>query len=172
MDVLIEAARIVKNKIGPNFNLVIAGKPYPGFEGIQFFENVDKEDRLFLKIIDRYITSSEIPALVGKSAFLVLPYNNQFQHSSSGVIPLSYTFAKPVVVSNVPSLVEYVEHNKTGLIFEMNDSKHLADCMIDLLEHPSKLEDMGQAAYQKMIKEMSLDVCCKRINDIYDQIEA
>ena len=40
IDTLIEAVKIVKNKIGQNFNLVIAGKPYPGFENIQFFENI------------------------------------------------------------------------------------------------------------------------------------
>ena len=38
IDTLIEAAKIVKNKIGQNFNLVIAGKPYPGFDGINFLK--------------------------------------------------------------------------------------------------------------------------------------
>jgi len=171
IDTLIEAAKIVKNKRGQNFNLVIAGKPYPGFEGIQFFENIDNEDKKFINIINKYITSSEIPALVSKSSFLVLPYNNLFQYSSSGVIPLSYTFAKPVIVSNVPTLVEYVDHGKTGLIFEVNDSKQLANCIIDLIENNSKCLEMGQTAYEKMVKEMSLDVCCKMINDIYNNIK-
>ena len=171
IDTLIEAAKIVKNKIGQNFNLVIAGKPYPGFEGINLFENIDNEDNKFINIINKYITSSEIPALVGKSSFLVLPYDNLFQYSSSGVIPLSYTFAKPVIVSNVPSLVEYVDSGKTGLIFEVNDTKQLANCIIDLIENNSKCLEMGQTAYQKMVKEMSLNVCCKIINDIYNNIK-
>jgi glycosyltransferase involved in cell wall biosynthesis len=170
IDTLVEAAKIVKNKIGQNFNLVIAGKPYPGFEGIQFFENMDNEDNKFINIINKYITRSEIPALVSKSSFLVLPYNNLFQYSSSGVIPLSYTFAKPVIVSNVPTLVEYVDQGKTGLIFEVNDSKQLANCIIDLIENNSKCLEMGKTAYQKLVKEMSLDVCCKTINDIYNNI--
>jgi glycosyltransferase involved in cell wall biosynthesis len=50
------------------------------------------------------------------------------------VIPLSYTFAKPVIVSNVPSLVEYVDPGKTGLIFEVNDTKELANCIMILLK--------------------------------------
>jgi len=158
IDTLILAAKIVKNKIGQNFKLVIAGKPYPGFDGIQFFENLDTEDKKFINVINKYIPSSEIPALVSKSSFLVLPYDNLFQYSSSGVIPLSYTFAKPVIVSNVPSLVEYVDRDKTGLIFEVNDTKELANCIIDLIENKSKCLEMGQIAYQKMVKEMSLDV--------------
>jgi len=171
IDTLIEAAKIVKNKIGQNFKLVIAGKPYPGFDGIHFFENMDTEDNEFINVINKYIPSSEIPALLSKSSFLVLPYDNLFQYSSSGVIPLSYTFAKPVIVSNVPSLVEYVERDKTGLIFEVNDAKELAKCIIDLIENKSKCLEMGQIAYQKMVKEMSLDVCCKIINDIYNNIK-
>lgn len=171
IDTLIKAATIVKNKIGPNFNLVIAGKPYPGFQSIQFFENIDKADNKCIKLINRYITSSEIPALVGKSSFLVLPYDNDFQYSSSGVIPLSYTFAKPVIVSNVPTLVEYVDHGKTGLVFDANDSNELANCMIDLIENNTKCLEMGQNAYQKMLKEMSLDVCCKAIYAIYNSIK-
>jgi len=171
IDTLIEAAKIVKNKIGQNFNLVIAGKPYPGFEGKQFFENIEDEDSNFIIIINKYITSSEIPALVSKSSFLVLPYDNHFLYSSSGIIPLSYTFSKPVIVSNVPSLVEYVDHGKTGLIFEVNESNELANCIIDLIESDSKRLEMGKAAYQKLVKEMSLDVCCKMINDIYINIK-
>lgn len=167
IDTLLKAATVVINTIGPNFNLVIAGKPYPGFEGIQFFKNIHKEDNKCIKLIDRYITSSEIPNLVGKSSFLVLPYDNDFQYSSSGVIPLSYTFAKPVIVSNVPSLVEYVDHEKTGLIFDVNDSKQLANCMIYLIKNNSKCLEMGQNAYRKMISEMSLDVCCRVIYNIY-----
>jgi glycosyltransferase involved in cell wall biosynthesis len=170
IDTLIEAAKIVKNKIGQNFNLVIAGKPYPGFEGIKLFEKIDNENNKFINIINKYINSSEIPALVSKSSFLVLPYDNLFQYSSSGVIPLSYTFAKPVIVSNVPTLVEYVDRGETGLIFEVNDTKQLANCIIDLIENNSKCLEMGQTAYQKLVKEMSLDVCCKKINDIYNNI--
>jgi glycosyltransferase involved in cell wall biosynthesis len=170
VDTLIKAARIVKNKKGINFSVVIAGKPYPGFDSMNFFENVADQESKFIKIINKYITSSEIPSLIGRSAFLVLPYDYQFQYSSSGVIPLSYTFEKPVIVSSVPSLVEYVEQDKTGLIFEMNDSKQLADCMIELLENESKCIAMGQNAYQKMVHEMSLDVCCKNVNDLYNNL--
>ena len=170
INTLIDAARTVRKKLGQKFNLVIAGEVYRGFRNIQFFSDVNIEDTKFIKIIDKFITSSEIPSFVSKSSFLVLPYNNLFQHSASGVIPLAYTFARPVIVSNLPSLVEYVDNGKTGLIFEVNDSKQLANCIIDLIENNSKCLEMGKTAYQKMVKEMSLDVCCKKINDIYNNI--
>lgn len=170
IDTLIDAARIARTKIGEKFNLVIAGKLYAGYS-VPFFKNFVKEDYKFVKIINKYIPSSEIPSLVSKCAFLVLPYNNSFQHSVSGVIPLAYTFRKSVIVSNIPSLVEYVEHNNTGLIFNINASKQLADYMIELIENNSECIEMGERAYQKMSNEMSLDTCCKIINNIYNNLK-
>jgi len=165
---LIDATKIAINKIGRKFFLIIAGESYEGLKNIQFFENLNKKDMNNVKIIDRYITDPEIPDLVRKSLCLVLPYNNLFRHSASGVIPLAYTFAKPVIVSNLTSLSEYVENDKTGLIFNVGDSKQLADCMIELIENNSKCVEMGKRAHEKMINEMSLDLCCKIINNVYN----
>jgi len=164
---LIDAAKIVSKKIGPKFILIIAGQSYEGLKNIQYFEKLKNEDIKYVKMIDRFITDSEIPNLVGKSLFLVLPYNNLFRHSASGVIPLAYTFGKPVIVSNISSLVEYVENGKTGLIFDVDDSNQLADLMIELIQNNSKCIDMGKRAHEKMLNEMSLDVCCKFINSVY-----
>jgi alpha-maltose-1-phosphate synthase len=171
IDTLMDAARIARAKIGEKFSLVIAGRPYAGYSA-PFFENFVKEDYKFVKIINKYIATSEIPSLVSKCAFLVLPYNNSFQHSVSGVIPLAYTFRKPVIVSNIPSLTEYVEHAKTGLIFNNNDSKQLADYMIELIENSSECKEMGKRAYQKLSNEMSLDMCSKIINNIYNSFKS
>jgi len=167
IETLIDAAKIVRNKLGERFYLIIAGTPYEGYKNVQFFQKFTQDDYKCIQVIDKYISSSEIPSLIRNSAFLVLPYNRSSQFSVSGVIPLAYTFAKPVIVSNVSSLVEYVDHGKTGYIFDVNDSKQLANCMIDLINNNSKCLEMGQNAYRKMIKEMSLDVCCKVIYDIY-----
>ena len=70
------------------------------------------------------------------------------------MIPLSYTFAKPVIESNLLSVTECVEHGKTSLNFDVNDSKQLANYIIDLFENNSKFTKMGTPAYQKMLKEI------------------
>jgi alpha-maltose-1-phosphate synthase len=167
IDTLLDAFKVVKKRMGNKFILVIAGKAYSGFKDAQFFMSVRNEDRKYIKIINKYISGFEIPTLIRNSLFLVLPYHSIFQHCTSGVIPLAYTFAKPVIVSNVPSLMEYVENEKTGLIFNTHDSKQLADCITALVENRRKCIDMGQSAYQKLVNEMSLDICCKKIIQIY-----
>jgi glycosyltransferase involved in cell wall biosynthesis len=159
VEVLIEAAKIVRAQVGKKFNLVIAGEPYEGYEDIPFFRGLDGQDYEYVKILNRYITSPEISDIISKSSFLVLPYNNTFQTSASGVVPLAYTFSKPVIVSSVSSLVEYVEHGKTGFIFETNNSVQLANYIIELVNNSAECIEMGKRAYQKMIEDMSLERC-------------
>ena len=165
IDVLIDATKIVADNLGQKFNLVIAGTPYDGYH--TYFNNLIKERNNCIKIINRYIESYEISGIIKGSRFLILPYTKNFQHSASGVIPLAYTFSKPVVVSSIEPLKEYVEHERTGLIFKCGDSKQLANCIIELLEDYSKCSEMGRNAHQKILREMSLERCCEVLNNLY-----
>jgi len=171
IETLIDAAKIVRNKLGEKFYLIIAGTPYEGYKNVPFFQKLTQDDYKCINIIDKYISSSEIPSLIKNSAFLVLPYNSSSRFSVSGVIPLAYTFAKPVIVSSVSSLSEYVEDGKTGLIFDTNNSGKLADRVIELVEDKSKCMEMGNNAYKKITTEMSLEKCSTQINDIYNDIK-
>jgi alpha-maltose-1-phosphate synthase len=157
VEVLLDAAKIVRRQIGKDFNLVVAGEPYVGYRNVPFFKGLEAEDYRYIKILDRYISGPEIPSIINGSSFLVLPYKNDFQISVSGVIPLAYTFSKPVIVSRVPSLVEYVEDGKTGFIFDVDNSKQLANYIVELFSNRAKCTEMGNNAYQKVIKDMSLE---------------
>jgi len=171
IETLLDSVKIVRNKIGEKFCLVIAGTPYEAYKQVPFFQNFTEDDYKCIKIIDSYISSSEIPNLIRNCAFLVLPYDFSSRFSVSGVIPLAYTFAKPVVVSNVPSLSEYVEDGKTGLIFDIGNSNMLADCIRDLVIDKSKCVEMGNNSYVKITTEMSLESCSAQINDMYNNIK-
>jgi alpha-maltose-1-phosphate synthase len=166
IEVLIDAAKIVSNQIGDKFNLVIAGTPYEGYQS--YFYNLIKEDHNHIHIVNRYIKSYEILSIIKDSRFLVLPYTENFQHSVSGVIPLAYTFSKPVIVSNLGTLSEYVENRKTGLIFESGNSEQLANCIMELIKNRDLCREMGQKANQKLLKEMSLELYCDRLNELYN----
>jgi glycosyltransferase involved in cell wall biosynthesis len=159
VEVLIETAKVVRTQVGNKFNLVIAGEPYEGYKDVPFFKGLDEPDYEYIKILRRYITFPEICGIISESSFLVLPYNDAFESSASGVIPLAYTFSKPVIVSNVPSLVEYVEHGKTGLIFDEDNSQQLANYIAELVGNRAKCAEMGKYAYQKVINDMSLERC-------------
>ena len=163
LELLVNASRIVKKRIGYEFILLIAG------EGdISSLKNhMSNDEYAYIHILNKRIPYCEIPNLFKGAKFLILPYINA---SQSGVIPLAYTFSKPVIVSNVGSLSEYVDHGKTGLIFESGNTEQLANYIIDLIKNRDLCTEMGENANKKLLNDMSLELCCDRLNYLYNMI--
>jgi glycosyltransferase involved in cell wall biosynthesis len=160
LDALLNASRIINKYIGDDFILVIAGEG-----NISLIKShMSPDQNAYIHIINRRIASRQIPDLLRGAKFLVAPYTYA---SQSGVISLAYTFSKPVIVSNVGSIYEYVEHGKTGLIFDSGNEQQLADCIIELIKNRNLCEKMGQNANQKLLSEMSLELYCNRVNYLY-----
>jgi glycosyltransferase involved in cell wall biosynthesis len=163
LELLVNASRIVKKRIGYEFILLIAG------EGDISLLNdyMSNEEYAYIRILNKRIPYREIPNLFYGAKFLILPY---IDASQSGVIPLAYTFSKPVIVSNVGSLSEYVDHGKTGLIFESGNTEQLANYIIDLIKNRDFCTEMGENANKKLLNDMSLELCCDRLNYLYNMI--
>ena len=163
LELLVNASRIVKMKMGHEFILLIAG------EGdISLLKNhMSDDDYAYIHILNKRVPYQEIPNLFKGAKFLILPYVDA---SQSGVIPLAYTFSKPVIVSNVGSLSEYVEHGKTGLIFEPSNTEQLSKYIVDLAKNSELCEQMGINANRKLLNEMSLELCCDKLNHLYNTI--
>jgi alpha-maltose-1-phosphate synthase len=158
--ILLEAARKVRKKLGNKFRLIIAGKGSK-----TFVDSLLRTDDLeYIHVQNGYIPDIEIPKLFRNAKFLVLPY---IDASQSGIVSLAYTFSKPVIVSNVGSIAEYVEHGVTGLIFESGDTEQLSNYIEELVQNNDKCIEMGKNAYQKSKNEMSLERCSEVINELY-----
>ena len=158
IEVLINAAQVVWQTSKKNVNVVIAGSGNTSH--IQ--KILTEEDRHHIFTRNEWIPSNEIHDLFTRSKFLVLPY---IDASQSGVLSLSYTFSKPVIVSRAGSLSEYVEHGKR-FIFDINNTEQLANYII-----LSLCTEIGNRAYQKACDQMSLEFCCRIVNSIYESIE-
>jgi glycosyltransferase involved in cell wall biosynthesis len=126
------------------------------------FKILTEEDRRHIFIRNEWIPSNEIHDLFMISKFLVLPY---IDASQNGVLSLSYTFSKPVIVSRAGSFPQYVEHGKTGFIFDVNNNKQLTNYIIQLYDDQHLCTEMGNGAYQKLCDQMSLE------NRIYESIQ-
>jgi glycosyltransferase involved in cell wall biosynthesis len=129
--------------------------------------HMSDDDYAYIYILNKRVPYQEIPHLFNGAKFLILPY---LDASQSGVIPLAYTFSKPVIVSNVGSLSEYVEHGKTGLIFEPSNAEQLSNYIVDLFKNRELCTEMGINANRKLLNEMSLELCCARLNHLYNSI--
>ncbi len=64
-------------------------------------------------LINRYIQDGEMKWLFSHAAAAVLPY---IEATQSGIIPIAYAYGKPVIVSNIPGLTQFVQDGVTGVI--------------------------------------------------------
>lgn len=151
--VLLKAYRKIKAQL-PHATLTIAGegdlRPY----GDQLAKLEDVEVRNY------WIEDGQVATLFANADLLVLPY---LDASQSGVIPIAYAFAVPVVATSTGGLVEQVEHLRTGLLVPPNNSGALAEAVVGLLQDPERRAQLGRAGWEKAHREWSWDLIAQRV---------
>lgn len=121
VDILIKAANILANK-HPDFKVTIAGNTKVWQEEYQPL--IEEQSVFDLKI--RFITKDELPNLFSDADYFVAPYREVTQ---SGPLLRAYNYDIIPIVSSEEGFTEYVEHNKTGFVFENEDENSLASEM-------------------------------------------
>lgn len=93
---------------------MIAGEFY---EDASIYETlIDQLDlRNDLILHTNFITDSQVKYYLCASDGVIQPYRNATQ---SGVTPLAYHFEKPMIVTNVGSLADWVPHKEVGIVCE------------------------------------------------------
>jgi glycosyltransferase involved in cell wall biosynthesis len=76
----------------------------------------------------------------------------------------------PVVVSDVPGNTDVVEHERTGLIFEVRDVSSLAASLARLLDDPELRARLGEAARESVEGSYSLGVVAGRYIELYEEL--
>jgi glycosyltransferase involved in cell wall biosynthesis len=98
------------------------------------------------------VSNEEIDQIAQRSWAVVLPYRDGTQ---SGVIPVAYYSACPVIVSDVGSLPELVT-SETGMVVPPNDAARLAEAMLSWMDSERRRE-AGQAAFRFYKKHLIWD---------------
>jgi glycosyltransferase involved in cell wall biosynthesis len=155
---LIEAEPLITKEI-PDVKIVIAGR---GEDFQRYNEMMVNKEKY--SVYKKHIPNEMVAELFQKASVVVLPY---IDASQSGVVPLAYAFKKPVVVTNVGSLPEVVDHGKTGYIVPPKDSKKIAEAVIDLLKDDKKRRRMGEYAYKKANEELSWEKIAMKTVEVY-----
>ena len=120
------------NKINPNlkdkYKCLIVGESY---ENIQKYKTMLKDElKINVEWINEYIPNEKVDLYFSASDFIVLPYKTA---SQSAVVPLSYSYNKPVIVSDLIGLSEFVENNKTGYIFKNSNINNLSKILTNII---------------------------------------
>jgi glycosyltransferase involved in cell wall biosynthesis len=159
LDLLIDAMPdIIKDF--PEIRLLIVGEFYddPNF----YMDRIKVLGILnYVKIINKYVPNEEVEEYYLASDLNILPYRSATQ---SGILNVSYGFLKPVIVTNVGGLSEFVKDEKTGIIIESNSSDAIVKGVKDFFRMKEKVDFSGNI--KDYIKENKFE----KLPELFHQI--
>jgi glycosyltransferase involved in cell wall biosynthesis len=158
LEYLIRAEPWITGQI-PDVKIVIAGHG----------ENFDRYRRMMVHperflILNRHIDEEEASRLFQEASVVVLPY---VESSQSGVIPIAYTYGKPVVASAVGGLPEMVDDGATGLLVPPRDERKLAEAIVTVLTDDARRHRMGERGKKKIECECAPAVIARHTLNVY-----
>ena len=146
ISVLLDSMKLI-HQSNPEIKLRIAGNGNLSDEDVK--KITDLNDKV--ELINRWISNVEMYQFFEDIDIVLVPY---IEASQSGIIMLSYTFGKPVIVTNVGGLPEQVE-STVGVIIPPKDSESLCYAVLNLYKNPQRILEMGDKAYSKTLTDFS-----------------
>lgn len=113
-----------------------------------------------LEVDNRWIPEDEIGAAIVRADIMVLPYR---ESSQSGVAPLAYAAAIPVVATPVGGLREQVRDGDTGLLAGEISASALAASVARLLDDPALYRRCSEGALAIVQGELSWPVLARQV---------
>lgn len=145
----------------PDVKIVIAGEGDDFEKYRRMMVNADQ-----FTVHNEWISDQKRAELFRESAVVVLPYTDATQ---SGVVPVAYTFKKPVVATDVGALSDAVMHTQTGLLVPERDPNSLAKAINQLLNNPQLARQMGERGHQWLQSECSPAVVAEQHVSAYKE---
>lgn len=143
LDLLLDTLKTMKNT---KFKLIIAGEGDMG----PYMERIKSLGEK-IELHNTYISDEKVHEFFQRAAFVVMPYHEATQ---TGIIPIAYSFKRPVIVTRVGSLPDEVMDGKTGMVIAKDDTNVLKDAITKMLKNPHKTAQMGEEGYRFMKKEL------------------
>lgn len=158
LEYLIRAEPLITAQV-PDATIVIAGQG----------EDFTRYRRLMVhpehfSVYNEYISQDKRDELFRGSSIVALPY---IDASQSAVIPIAYTFSKPVVATTVGGLPELVDHGRTGYLVPPRDEQALANALVRLLEDKELRHQLGANGKRKVETELSPDAVAHQTLTVY-----
>ncbi len=162
LDVLIKSSKYLKQKL-KDYKIIVCGESYEGERKyLKLIEEHSNEGNI--EWINDYIGDDLARIYFSACDVVVLPYKSA---SQSGVIPLSYSYNKPVIASNITGIKAMVSHGNTGFLFNKNDEKDLSNKIISFFNSDINYEQN----IKEFKKQFSWDEFINKIFELYKEID-
>ena len=158
LEYLIRAEPLITTEI-PDVRIIIAGE---GEDFGRYRRMMVHPDRFV--VYNEFVSEERCAELFRQASLVVLPY---IEASQSGVIPLAYTWMKPVVATRVGGLPEMVDEGHTGYLVPPRDERALATVIVRLLRDKPLCRQLGLNATRKLEAECAPTVVARQTLDVY-----
>lgn len=137
LDILLESAKAIKREI--DIILLVAGKPWNKWKK---YEEIIMQNGLSDCVIKKldFIPPSEVEYYFSSTDVVVLPY--KYFDSQSAVGALTLPFRKPLIVTNVGGLPDFVKDERA--VAKPNDAQDLAEKVINVLKDEALLSKLAE----------------------------
>lgn len=91
------------------------------------------------------------------------------EHEGFGIVNVeAMASGLPVISTRIPAVEEVVDHEETGLLFDVGDVEELTDIFKRLIGDKALRERLGKAARRKAVKEFTWDAQAERMEVMYE----
>jgi starch synthase len=160
LEYLIRAQPLITAEV-PDAKIVIAGE---GEDFGRYRRMMVQADRF--TVLNEYVSEERCGELFQQASVVVLPY---IEASQSGVIPLAYTFMKPVIATTVGGLPEMVDDGRTGYLVPPRDERALAAAIVRLVRDKPLCRELGINGKRKLDAKCAPAVVACQTLDVYHQ---
>ncbi|KPK95536.1 hypothetical protein AMJ80_05110 [bacterium SM23_31] len=78
--------------------------------------------------------------------------------------------AKPVVAANVNVLGEIIRHEKTGMVYDVDDVDGMADGIVELLSNQEKCAELGNNGRRDILEKFTIEKCAEETIAVYKNV--
>lgn len=150
LDLLISAFGIAKRKGTRPMKLLVAGRFFDVDQRAIRTQILNENLENDIIIVPGYVEDDQIPHFFAASDMIILPYDHIYQ---SGVLLLAMSGGVPVVTSNIAGMLEVVQPERTGLIFEKGCAESLSSQIIAAAGDRDRNLQIAKAA-REYVEEM------------------
>ncbi len=165
---LIEASRILKNKLPVKVHIVGSGPEMPVLKELS--RELGVEDTV---VFHGQVSTAELQTRYRQCDLFVLPAVIDAKGDTEGlgvVIIEAMTYKKPVVASAVGGITDLVINEKTGIAVPPGNSEELARAMERVLTDPQLARSLAEAGYRHIQENYSWDAIIRRLLHLYHEL--
>jgi glycosyltransferase involved in cell wall biosynthesis len=166
LEILLKALVKVKEK-HTDVLLLIAGKVWENDFG-HYQEIIDKNNlQDFCLLHTKFIPDLDVAHYYCASDLVVLPYKKIYQ---SGVLIMTLSFGKPILVSNLSPIKEIITDNKNGFLFETENVESLTKRINFILKDKMLLEKVGKEGYKLILTNYNWEGIGRKTKEAYQTV--